>query len=89
MKLINLNLQGGVVYEPLMEFIKKHSSNTDIFCFQEVFHNTKKIRSILGNKVRPKLFSELQDMLLNFNGFYAAPLEDDVGGLAIFNKTSA
>ena len=88
MKLINLNLQGGVIYEPMMEFIKRHSSDTDIFCFQEVFHNAKKTRPLLGDKVRPKLFSELQDVLLDFDGYYTAPTEDDVAGLAIFIKKS-
>jgi len=87
MKLINLNLQGGVVYEPLMEFIKKISLDTDIFCFQEVFHTATVIRPILGN-VRPNLFSELQNILSDFNGYYAAPLENDVGGMAIFIKKS-
>ena len=36
MKLITLNLWAGVVYEPLIEFIKKHSEDTDVFCFQEM-----------------------------------------------------
>ncbi len=87
MKLINLNIQGGVVYKPVMEFIKNNSVDIDIFCFQEVFNNAKKIKPILGN-IRPKLFSELQNTLPNFNGYYVAPLEDDVGGLAIFIKKS-
>ncbi|MFA6077096.1 MAG: endonuclease/exonuclease/phosphatase family protein [Candidatus Paceibacterota bacterium] len=85
MKLINLNLQGGVVYEPMMEFIKNHSLSTDIFSFQEVFHDAKKTRPLLGN-VQPKLFSELQNILPDFNGYYAAPVEIDVGGLVIFIK---
>ncbi len=38
MKLITLNTNGGRVFEPLMNFIKTHSSDTDIFCFQEVFN---------------------------------------------------
>ena len=85
MKLISLNLQGGLIYGPMMEFIKKYSSDTDIFCFQEVFNNATAIRPILGN-ARPKLFSELNSLLLNFNGYYSTPVEHDVGGLAIFIK---
>jgi endonuclease/exonuclease/phosphatase family metal-dependent hydrolase len=87
MKLINLNLQGGSVYEPMMEFIKKHSMETDIFVFQEVFHNATVIRSVVKN-ARPKLFSELQNILPDFNGYFTAPLENDIGGLAIFIKKS-
>jgi endonuclease/exonuclease/phosphatase family metal-dependent hydrolase len=87
MKLINLNLQGGVVYEPMMEFVKKYSIDVDIFCFQEVFHDAKKLRSVVA-KARPNLFSELQNILSDFDGYYATPLEDDIGGLAIFIKKS-
>jgi endonuclease/exonuclease/phosphatase family metal-dependent hydrolase len=87
MKLINLNLQGGVVFDPLMKFIKEQSLEIDVFCFQEVFHNTVTAKPLLGN-VRLKLFSELKDVLLNFNGYYTASLENDVGGLAIFIKKS-
>lgn len=76
-----------MTYKPMMEFVKKHSSDIDIFCFQEVFHNAIAIRSLLGN-ARPKLFSELQNLLPDFNGYYAAPLERDVGGLVIFLKKS-
>jgi len=90
MKLINLNVECGIVYEPLMEFIKKYSVDTDIFCFQEVFHNadTTKIRSFLVNKARPKLFSEFQNILLDFNGYHFPTREGEFGGLAIFIKKS-
>lgn len=37
MKLISLNIWGGNLYEPLMEFIKYHAADTDIFCFQEMY----------------------------------------------------
>lgn len=87
MKLINLNLQGGSIYKPMMEFIKKYSMETDIFVFQEVFHNATEIRSCVVN-ARPKLFSELQNILPDFDGYFAAPLESDIGGLAIFIKKS-
>ena len=87
MRLINLNLQGGVIYEPLIEFIKDRSSDIDIFCFQEIFHNAVNMRPLLGN-ARPSLFSDIQNILPDFNGYYAAPLENDVGGLAIFIRKS-
>ena len=71
----------------MIEFIKKYSVDTDIFVFQEVFHDALVIRAVVKN-ARPKLFSELQNVLSDFNGYFAAPLEKDVGGLAIFIKKS-
>lgn len=88
MKLISLNVQCGVNYEPLVEFIKRQSSEIDIFCFQEVFHDTTKMRPLLGNKARPKLFSEIQNILQDFNGYHFPTQEGDFGGLAIFIKKS-
>ena len=40
MKLITLNIWGGHVRNPLMEFVSSHS-DIDIFCLQEVYHNAK------------------------------------------------
>ncbi|MEI8337915.1 MAG: endonuclease/exonuclease/phosphatase family protein [bacterium] len=85
MKLINLNVQCGANDEPFMEFVKNSSIDTDIFCFQEVFNNPLVIRSVLKN-ARPNLFSELQNLLPDFNSYFAPPVEKDVGGLAIFIK---
>jgi len=87
MKLITLNTWGGVVHEPLLEFIKKYSVDTDIFCFQEVFSGEESARSYLG-KVRLHLFSDIQNILPDFDGYHAPALEGDVGGLAIFIKKS-
>lgn len=85
MKLINLNAVCGGFYEPLMEFIKKHSSYNDIFCFQEVFNNTKIVSPILKNP-RQNLFSEIQEILTDFNGFHVPAAQNYFGGLAIFIK---
>jgi endonuclease/exonuclease/phosphatase family metal-dependent hydrolase len=87
MKLINVNLRCGIAYEPTMAFIKKMSSDIDIFCFQEVFHDATVIRSVLKG-ARPNLFSEIQELTPDFAGYYAAPLERDVGGLAMFIRKS-
>lgn len=83
MKLINLNVVCGGFYEPLMEFIKKHSADTQIFCFQEVFDNAKIVSSILKNP-RPNLFSEIKEILTDFNGFHIPAAQNYFGGLAIF-----
>lgn len=65
MKLIVLNLQGGVVYEPLIEFIKKVSSEIDVFCFQEVMFGNKP-EFTPRHKARINLFSELKTLLPEF-----------------------
>jgi len=87
MKLIDLNLECGIHFEPLMEFIKTQSADVDIFCFQEVFHHGIVKRWFL-DEARPELFSEIQNILPDFNGYFCAPREKDVGGLAIFIKKS-
>ena len=83
MKLICLNVECGSRHEPLIEFIYRYSNDIDVFCFQEVFNNASVIRSVLKN-ARPNLFMELQNILPKFEGYCAAPVENDVGGLAIF-----
>jgi len=40
MKLMCLNIWGGHVKEPLLNFISRHK-NIDFFCLQEVYHNAK------------------------------------------------
>ncbi len=65
MKLITLNLWGGVVYEPLIEFIKTHSSEIDIFCFQEMlFGDSPKLTPVA--KARENLFYEISLLLSEF-----------------------
>ena len=50
MKLITLNVWGGKVFEPLMDFFKKRAGDTDIFCLQEVFDNPPHIKSQVQTK---------------------------------------
>jgi hypothetical protein len=85
MKLISLNTWGGVAYEPLMDFIKTHSTDTDIFCFQEVFPCSTTPLPALG-KVRPNLFWDIKNILTDFNSYHAISQEKAAGGLAIFIK---
>ena len=91
MILITLNLWGGVVYEPLMEFIKKHSLDVDVFCFQEMlFGNNPQVTPIA--KARENLFYEISLLLPEFTAykhisptkhFEHEPIEFE-GGQAIF-----
>ena len=65
MKLITLNLWGGTVYDLLMEFIDGHSSDTDIFCFQEMLFGDKpQFTEVL--KARENIFDEIAKRLPDF-----------------------
>ncbi len=67
-KLSSLNVWGGTIYEELIEYIKKQSKDTDIFCFQEVFHSKE---SKISNGVKTDLYDNLLKILPEFTGFYA------------------
>ena len=73
MKLITLNVWGGIVYEPLMEFIKEHSIDTDVFCFQEMlFGENPKFTPV--HKARENLFNEIKQQLPEFVAYeYISP----------------
>lgn len=67
MKLISLNTWCGRVYEPLKTFIERESTDTDIFCFQEI-RNGKYTGEIEGEV--EDLFDKLKAVLPNFEGYY-------------------
>lgn len=65
MKLITLNLLRGETREPLAEFLKKYSAETDIFLFQEMPGPGPTSRSGM-----PFLASaEIEDILADFNNY--------------------
>ena len=88
MKLITLNIWGGQLYKPLIEFIKKQQS-VDIFCFQEVLNGKKgeKTEVILNapNAVSD-IYSQIQDILSGHQGYFAPAQSEE--GIAIFVKKS-
>jgi endonuclease/exonuclease/phosphatase family metal-dependent hydrolase len=65
MKLVCLNVWGGKIYEPLMDFIK--SSDADIFCFQEILKGAPH-----PGEYRTNIFSLISEALPEFTGFFAA-----------------
>lgn len=80
MKLITLNLWGGKLYEPLIQFIKTHSFDTDIFCFEDALFGSRPEFSPL-QKARINLFEEMQNVLPDFNAFiYRDPEESYIHG---------
>lgn len=82
MKLITLNIWGGHIHSPLIEFIKAHQ-DTDIFCFQEVYHNAPERISTEDRKVSLNIFSELQELLPDHQAFFR-PVVENVFGIGMF-----
>ena len=84
MKLITLNIWGGHVRDPLLEFIKTHRE-TDIFCFQEVYHNAPKKISDEDRAVSLNIFSELRSLLPHHQPFFR-PVVNHIYGIGMFVK---
>lgn len=95
MKIITLNLWGGIIYEPLMKFIKSHADDTDIFCFQEVLFGDKPQLTKV-QKARENIFNEIELLLPEFisykhiaptNYFAREPIEFEAGQAIFIRKT--
>lgn len=84
MKLITLNIWGGHIRNPLLEFIKSHGE-VDIFCFQEVYHKAQKKISGEDRAVSLNIFSELQELLPQHQAFFR-PVVNNIYGVGMFIK---
>lgn len=82
--LISLNLWGGHVFRPLLEFISDYQ-DVDIFCFQELYHNAPHKFSTDNKEVNLELFSILEEKLPNHTGLFA-PVVETWYGIGIFLK---
>ncbi len=71
MKIISLNIWGGNKKEALLDFFKKYSISTDIFCLQEVLDNAKTERLIYKDE-NMNIFNDIQHMLPDFKGHFHA-----------------
>lgn len=86
MKLITLNIWGGQVFDPLIEFFKKHTEDTDIFCLQEVFNNPPHVKNRVQTKsAKEDIYKDIEGILKDFNG-YMAPTQDGEESLCMFMK---
>lgn len=94
MKLISLNIWGGKLYEPLVNFVKDYSKEVDIFCFQDVLFG-KEPAFTKVDKGRINIFEELSVVLSDFNyvknridnesHFHSEALDQNIGcGQVIF-----
>ncbi len=84
MKLMTLNIWGGHVREPLLKFIESHQE-TDIFCFQEVYHRAEKKISTEDRFVSLNIFSDLQALLPHHQAFFK-PVVGNIYGIGMFIK---
>lgn len=86
MKLITLNIWGGKIFEPLMDFFKKHAEDTDIFCLQEVFNNPPNIKSQMQTwDAKEDIYKDITEVLKGFDG-QMAPRQDGQESLCMFVK---
>lgn len=87
MKLISLNTWGGKIYQPLINFIKKQSEDTDIFCFQEMHDTNTEIKS--SHSYRANLLTEIKNILPGFKVFYFPVMKgvDEEANPVDFNLT--
>ena len=65
MKLINLNIWGGKIHNPLIEFVRSNKDATDFFCFQEVYKSDRSV--ITPGKFRSNILGELEEILSDFD----------------------
>lgn len=68
MKLLTLNIWGGRVYKPFLQFIKENSKSVDIFCFQEVLQSSE---SKFSHEIKTDIYSDISKILKDYVGFFA------------------
>jgi endonuclease/exonuclease/phosphatase family metal-dependent hydrolase len=84
MKLMTLNIWGGHVKNPLLEFITAYKE-VDIFCLQEVYHNAPDKISNEERMVTLNIFSKLQALLPDHQAFFR-PTVANIYGVGILIK---
>lgn len=84
MKLISLNIWGGQVHKPLLDFIDSNR-NIDIFCFQEVYHEATHKICDDDSPVNLNIFSELQSLLPEHMALFS-PVVSGIYGVGMFVK---
>ncbi len=86
MKLMTLNIWCGEIYEPLVDFVKKQSTEIDIFCFQEVYNYSNPEDAPKGTTVRGtwNIYQILEQLLPEHTGIFHRSIGEF--GLAIFTR---
>ncbi|MCC2646422.1 MAG: hypothetical protein K0R02_487 [Rickettsiaceae bacterium] len=82
LKIVNLNIWGGIVRNPLLKFIEQYK-DYDIFCLQEVYKDAQHKISTDDKIVSLNIFSEINALLPNHIGYFRS-LVGEIFGMAIF-----
>jgi len=88
MKLITLNIWGGTLFQPLIDFFQIQKDKFEIFCLQEVWNHNQVSDKALRKAprgIKVDILSHLMDALPGFQVFFA-PAQDNAEGLAFFVK---
>jgi endonuclease/exonuclease/phosphatase family metal-dependent hydrolase len=87
MKLITLNTWAGKLKEPFDNFLRERMSDTDIFCFQEVFNNySEGSEDYLDDEGgNTNILNDISNILTDYDAHFC-PVAENVYGIAIFLK---
>ncbi|NCX93685.1 MAG: endonuclease/exonuclease/phosphatase family protein, partial [Gammaproteobacteria bacterium] len=84
MKIMTLNIWGGHVREPLLDFFKTHK-DVDCFCLQEVYHEASHKVSTDDRWVDLNILSAIQNCLPNHHAYFR-PVVHGFYGIALLMK---
>lgn len=84
--LVSLNIWGGYIREPLLDFVRSHQE-VDIFCFQEVYHNATQKMSTDDKEVSFDICECFYELLPGHRRFFHPVLWDSYG-ISIFVRTN-
>jgi exonuclease III len=91
MKFITLNTWMGGLKEPLLNFVRSHADEIDIFCFQEVLNGSEETIRHWWPVNPPSMTHDLYDLLKGCLPDHEAVFHPNIGtwtGLATFVKKS-
>lgn len=86
MKLINLNIWGGRLRNPLLKFIH-NNKHVDFICLQELYSNAHRTLIETERELSLNIFSDLQKLLPHHYALFK-PAVDNVYGIGIFIKNT-
>jgi endonuclease/exonuclease/phosphatase family metal-dependent hydrolase len=86
LRLISLNLWGGYVLDPLLDFLESHK-HVEVFCFQELYHNAAHEVSTDGKKLTLDLMARIIKILSEHRPFFRPVLNNSYGIGTFVKKT--
>lgn len=68
LRIVSLNLWGGLALDPLLDFIRQQAPAADLFCFQEAIAAPERLRLACG--FRTTLYRDIAETLPEFEGAF-------------------